>query len=258
MINGMIFGLSAIVFIILTSKILWPNAKIFVLIKGLFSGWIEDKTKTPEGARAVYTAKIEELSEQYAKANNILKRLVGRRKTIFDELNNYKNELSIIEKNCEALAKKQKWEDVEQLASRREDINEEILIRENTLKELDPQIEEAKFINNSLSKNLENMKKEKDRIIRELISKKQMNEIYDELDELKNVSTTSKMIQSIREGAKELSEQTEGAKVLYNSKSSTKYNKAMNEAKKSISNSYIDSLKSKYCTTSTNFTNRNK
>ena len=56
----------------------------------------------------------------------------------------------------------------------------EIEMRENLLKELIPQVEEAQFINNKLEINLSNMKKEKDRIIRELIAKKQMKEIYDE------------------------------------------------------------------------------
>ena len=73
-----------------------------------------------------------------------------------------------------------------------------------------------------------------------------MKEIYDEMDELKNVSATSQMVQNVKEGLKEVSEQAEGAKVLYNNKKSTKYERAKQEAKTVMSNSYVENLKNKY------------
>ena len=257
MISGTLFGIGAVLAIFITSRILFPDAKIFVLIRGFFSGWVEDKAKTPEGAKAIYTEKIKELQNSYNKANDTLQKIVGQKTTVEKELKHFKEELMEVEKNCEALAKKQKWEAVEEIADHREDLMAEIEMRENLLKELIPQVEEAQFINNKLEINLSNMKKEKDRIIRELIAKKQMKEIYDEMDELKNVSATSRMVQNVKEGLKEVSEQAEGAKVLYNNKKSTKYERAKQEAKAAISNSYVENLKNKYTKNSINVENQN-
>lgn len=251
MISGALFGLGAIIAILIATRILFPNAKIWVLISGFFSGWVEDKAKTPEGAKAIYTKKINELQESYNKANDTLMKLAGQKSTIEKELKKCKNELADIEKYCQNLAKAQKWQDVEEMASRREDILYEVELRENLLKELIPQVEEAQLINDKMETNLINMKKEKDRIVRELMAKRQMKEIYDEMNELKNVSATSQMIQAARDGLKEVSEQAEGAKVLYNSKKSTKYENAEKNARNLASSSYVEELKNKYSNTST-------
>jgi phage shock protein A len=251
MINGTLFGIGAVLAILATTKVLFPNAKLFILIEGFFSGWVEDKTKTPDGAKAVYNKKIQELQESYNKANDTLQKVTGRKMTIQKELDIYTEELATIEKNCEALAKKQMFDKIEPLSERREDVLLEIEQRKHILEELIPQVEEAKMINTKLQENLSNMKKEKERILRELETKKQMKEIYDEMDELKNVSTTNQMINTVREGVKELSEQAEGAKEIYNNKKSTKYERAKEEAQKAISSNYVEELKKKYGNTST-------
>ena len=138
MISGTLFGIGAVLAIFITSRILFPDAKIFVLIRGFFSGWVEDKAKTPEGAKAIYTEKIKELQNSYNKANDTLQRIVGQKTTVEKELKHFKEELKEVEKNCEALAKKQKWEAVEEIADHREDLMAEIEMRENILKELIP------------------------------------------------------------------------------------------------------------------------
>ena len=252
MISGALFGLGAFAVIVISSKILFPNAKIFVLIKGFFSGWVEDKTKTPEGAKAVYDVKIQELQDSYNKANDALRKIVGQYTTTKNELENYKEELKKIEENCNILAKKQKWKEVEELAESREDLVSEVELRQKLLSELSPQLEEAKMINEKLETTLVNMKKEKNRVIRELTAKKQLKSIYDEMDELKNVSPTSQMVQTVREGLKEATEEAEGAKVLYNSKKSTRRDKIEQEIKKSSTSSYVEQLKEKYNNTTSN------
>ena len=72
------------------------------------------------------------------------------------------------------------------------------------------------------------------------------------MDELKNVSPTSQMVQTVREGLKEATEEAEGAKVLYNSKKSTRRDKIEQEIKKSSTSSYVEQLKEKYNNTTSN------
>lgn len=70
--------------------------------------------------------------------------------------------------------------------------------------------------------------------------------VYDDMDELKNVTATDKLLDSVRDKNKDLDAIVEGSKVVHNNKMSTKLAKAEVEAKKNSSNDYLDSLKKKY------------
>ena len=76
--------------------------------------------------------------------------------------------------------------------------------------------------------------------------KKQLKEVYDDMDELKNVTATDKLLESVRDKNKDLDAVVEGSKVVHNNKMSTKLQQAENEAKKLNSNDYLESLKKKY------------
>ena len=76
--------------------------------------------------------------------------------------------------------------------------------------------------------------------------KKQLQEVYDDMDELKNVTVTDKLLDSVRDKNRDLDAIVEGSKVVHNNKMSTKLEKAEAEAKKNNSNDYLNSLKKKY------------
>ena len=76
--------------------------------------------------------------------------------------------------------------------------------------------------------------------------KKQLQEVYDDMDELKNVTATDKLLDSVRDKNRDLDAIVEGSKVVHNNKMSTKLEKAEAEAKKNNSNDYLNSLKKKY------------
>ena len=95
-------------------------------------------------------------------------------------------------------------------------------------------------------KNLRKLKRESKEVVENMKVKKQLKEVYDDMDELKNVTATDKLLESVRDKNKDLDAVVEGSKVVHDNKVSTKLQKADEEAKKLQSNDYLESLKKKY------------
>ena len=104
----------------------------------------------------------------------------------------------------------------------------------------------AKETQERCEKNLRSLKRESKEVVENMKVKKQLQEVYDDMDELKNVTATDKLLDSVRDKNRDLDAIVEGSKVVHNNKMSTKLEKAEAEAKKNNSNDYLNSLKKKY------------
>lgn len=102
----------------------------------------------------------------------------------------------------------------------------------------------AKETQERCEKNLRSLKRESKEVVENMKVKKQLQEVYDDMDELKNVAT-DKLLDSVRDKNRDL-DAIVGFKVVHNNKMSTKLEKAEAEAKKNNSNDYLNSLKKKY------------
>lgn len=238
----LIFSVALI--LVLAIFIIFPKAR--VLLKGFIGVFIEDRAKTPEGARAVYEEAINEAQADYAKANNILQKLTGKLNTAEKELKDTKKKIEDVTKKCEAFAKQNQWEEVQLYAEQKEALESDLESLNETVEELKANVEEATEINKAKENKLTTLKREKDKIVNDLIRNRQLKEIYDDMDELKSSNTTSKLVQSVREGAKDARETAVGARAVHNNKTSTKIAKADAKAAQIASNDYVESLKKKY------------
>lgn len=230
--------------LLLSIFIIFPKAR--VLLKGFINVFIEDRAKTPEGAKAVYEEAINEAQNDYAKANNILQKLTGKLDSVEKEFKDTKKKIEDLTKKCEAFAKQKQWEEVQLYAEQKELLEADAESLIETINELRSNVEEATEINKAKENKLITLKREKEKIVNELIRNKQLKEVYDDMDELKSKNATSKLVQSVREGAKDARETAIGARAVHNNKTSTKIAKADAKASKLASNDYVESLKQKY------------
>lgn len=224
--------------------IFFPKSR--TLFKGLVGLFIEDVAKTPEGAAAVYSEAIEKAQDEYNKANDTLMKIAGQLNTAQKELESCKIELKRVEESCENFAKNQMWDKVEIYSLKREELADDLVNKETIVKQLTPLVEEAKVINNHCEQKLTALKKEKVKVINDLKMNKQLKEMYDDMDELKNITSSDKLLETVKEGVKETREQAVGARTVHNNKTTTKLKAADDEAKKLSSMSYAESLKKKY------------
>ena len=233
-----------VIAIIILIFILFPEAR--TLFSGITRLFIKDMATTPEGAEAIYGEKIDQAQDAYNKADNAYKVAAGKLSNAQKDMKNLKAKLEKVESECESLVKANKIELAQLKADEREEIIADIKRYSELVKAYEDAANTAKEAQEMCEKNLRKLKRESKEVVENMKVKKQLQEVYDDMDELKNVTATDKLLDSVRDKNKDLDAIVEGSKVVHNNKMSTKLAKAEVEAKKNSSNDYLDSLKKKY------------
>lgn len=230
---------------------------IFALLLALFPefrklcmGWtrvfIKDMATTPEGAAAIYGEKIDEAQDKYNKANNALRIAAGKLATEKKKLDTLHTNLKTVETQCESLVKSGNMELAQIKAEERAEIISDIERSKKLVEAYNVAKRDAEEVNKACDANLRKLKRESKEVVENMKVKAQLNEVYDSMDELKNVSPTDKLLDSIKEKNDDLNASVEGARVIHNNRTSTKVQKANEQAKKLESDDYLSSLKKKY------------
>ena len=233
-----------VIAVIILIFILFPEAR--TLFSGITKLFIKDMATTPEGAEAIYGEKIDQAQDAYNKADNAYKVAAGKLSNAQKDMKNLKAKLEKVESECESLVKANKIELAQLKADEREEIMADINRYSELVKAYEDAANTAKEAQEMCEKNLRKLKRESKEVVENMKVKKQLQEVYDDMDELKNVTATDKLLDSVRNKNKDLDAIVEGSKVVHNNKMSTKLAKAEVEAKKNSSNDYLDSLKKKY------------
>lgn len=234
-----LFGLSVIMF-----PKQWKG--LGILVGGFFGNFVQDTAKTPEGARAIFQQKIEEVEENYNKASNTLSKLSGKLELAKQDLSKKKAEIASVERQCESLVKAGKIEQANILAEQREILLIDIKKQEELIEKLIPMVEESRGICQYNEKQLKELKTRSKEIISGLELNKQLSDMYDDINELKNVRQTDKLLSSVEEGYVESKQKAVGSKVVHENRLETKASKARIEAEKLTTNSYVADLQKKY------------
>ena len=238
----LIFGIVVFVFVLLL--IFFPEFR--ALLKGFTRIFIKDMATTPEGAEAIYSEKINDAQDAYNKADNALKVAAGKLSTAKRDLENLKTRLAKVEAECEAFVKNGRMDMAQLKAEEREEVMSDINRYTELVKAYDVATKTAKEAQEMCEKNLRKLKRESKEVVENMKVKQQLKEVYDDMDELKNVTATDKLLDSVREKNSNLDAIVEGSKVIHENRTSTKLQRAEAEAKKLQSNDYLDSLKKKY------------
>mgnify|MGYP004452258605 FL=1 len=233
-----------VVAVVILIFILFPEAR--TLFSGITKLFIKDMATTPEGAEAIYGEKIDQAQDAYNKADNAYKVAAGKLSNAQKDMKNLKTKLEKVESECDSLVKANKIELAQLKADEREEIIADIKRYSELVKAYEDAANTAKEAQEMCEKNLRKLKRESKEVVENMKVKKQLQEVYDDMDELKNVTATDKLLDSVRDKNKDLDAIVEGSKVVHNNKMSTKLAKAEVEAKKNSSNDYLDSLKKKY------------
>lgn len=233
-----------VIAVIILIFILFPEVR--TLFSGITRLFIKDMATTPEGAEAIYGEKIDQAQDAYNKADNAYKVAAGKLSNAQKDMKNLKAKLEKVESECESLVKANKIELAQLKADEREEIMADIKRYSELVKAYEDAANTAKEAQEMCEKNLRKLKRESKEVVENMKVKKQLQEVYDDMDELKNVTATDKLLDSVRDKNKDLDAIVEGSKVVHNNKMSTKLAKAEVEAKKNSSDDYLDSLKKKY------------
>ena len=238
----LIIGIAVFVFVLLL--ILFPEFR--ALLKGFARVFIKDMATTPEGAEAIYGEKIDEAQDAYNKADNAYRIAAGKLSTAKRDMETLKTRLTKVEAECETFVKNGKMYMANLKAEEREEVVSDIERLSQLVKAYEVASAQAKEAQEMCEKRLRKLRRESKEVVENMKVKNQLKEVYDDMDELKNVTATDKLLDSVREKNKDLDAVVEGSKVIHESRLSTRLQKAESEAKKLQSNDYLESLKKKY------------
>lgn len=243
---GMIIGAAVVIFGL--ALVIFPDVrkKLKVLVGGFLNIFVEDRAKTPEGAKAVFQQAIEEVQGRYNKAGDTLNRFRGEQASVQRELSKLRTELQDVEGKCESLVKANKMADAAIYSARREEVLFEISQKESYLRELDPMVKEAQTVYEAYDKKLRDLKKQSRMTVEEMKLRGNMKDLLGDLDELRRDSATDKLLGVVRDGAEDLRKEVDGAILVHASRTSTKMSVAEKHAAQAQSDAYLQSLAAKY------------
>ena len=233
-----------LVVVFVAALIIFPEFR--ALFKGFTRVFIKDIATTPEGAEAIYGEKINDAQDAYNKADDAYKTASGKLSEAQKKLENLNSKLARVESACEAFVKENNIEMAQLKAEEREEIISDINRQKELVKAYQNAVKTTKEAYVACESRLKKLQKESRDVVENMKTNQQLKEIYDDMDELKNVTATDKLLDSVREKNNDLNSIVEGSRVVHESRTSTKLQRAEAEAKKLQSNEYLDSLKKKY------------
>ena len=234
--------IGVIVFVLLL--ILFPE------LRKLLLGWtrifIKDMATTPEGAEAIYAEKINEAQDKYNKADNALRIAAGKLDVEESHYKALQKKLKETESKCETLVQAGKLEMAQVKSEERAEILSDIERSKKLIEAYTSAKKDAEEVHKACSTALRQLKRESKEVVENMKVKAQLNEVYDSMDDLKNVTATDKLLDSIKEKNDDLNASVAGARTIHENKTFTKIQRANEEAKKLQSDDYLESLKKKY------------
>lgn len=235
-----------ICFVILAVVLLILFPELRSIFKGFTKMFVKDMATTPEGAAAIYQEKIDEAQERYNKADNALRKAAGRLSTEESKLKDLQEKLSKVEKVCENLVSKGDMESAAVKADERAEIVSDIERSKKLITAYSAAKADAMEAHKACEAELRKLRRESKEVVENMKVKEQLNDVYDSMDDLKNTTATDKLLASIKEKNEDLNVSVAGARVVHESKTSTKVQRVNEKAKKIENDEYLESLKKKY------------
>lgn len=240
--------LGAVALLIVIALILFPEFRrsLKVFGSGFLSMFVQDLAKTPEGATAVYNEAIEEEHELYRKACNVLEKVSGEHQAAQQNLIKLQEAKKKIEATCEKLVREGRDNDALVYAEKLSEVNNDIERAKKVIAEYEPYVEEAKTAVKFREKRLKDLKKQQKDTVNDIKLAKQTKDIHNDMDELRRDRTTHKLLDAVNDGANDLRKEATGARIVHQSKTSTKIANIEKDMESAQASDYIASLKEKY------------
>jgi phage shock protein A len=241
-----ILGAVALLFVL--ALVIFPEFRrsLKVLCGGFLNLFVQDLAKTPEGATAVYNEAIEEERELYRKACNVLNRVSGELQAAQNNLVTLQENKKKIEATCERLVRDGRDNDALLYAEKLGEVNNDIERAKKVIAEYEPYVAEAKKAVNFREKRLKELDKQKKDTVNDIKLAKQTKDIHNDMDELRRDRATHRLLDAVNEGASDLRKEANGARIVHQSKTSTKIADIEKDMDAAQASDYIASLKEKY------------
>lgn len=224
-------------------------SKINILFSGFTEKFLQDITKTPEGAEAVYNKAIEDEEKNVAEISDIYKDIIGTAESLKNDIKELQNRSKNIESTLLSMSRRGDLNindiSVISMAEEKLTCDENIKVNNDALVEINVKTNEIREVLNLAEKNLIRLRSEKTSTINKLKTNNKIEKIYDAANRITSDSTAGKMINQIKEGVNESSARTIGARIVHENSLTAKLDKAHKQAIMSEAGDYLKSIANK-------------
>lgn len=240
--------ISAVAALFVIAIIMFPEfrQKLLVWFRGGLNKFVEDRAKTPEGAKAIFTQAINEAEEKYQTAKETYNRLYGKQRRLQADVVKLEEEVKSAEVRADGFARRGDRENAKLYAERVVQLRSSIKSKQQAIATLTPSVEKAKQAYDACAKRVTNLKNQKQDVVAQMETNLMTKELMDSLDEVYKGSATDKMLDAVLEGAGVLMEESNGAVAVHESKTSTKIARAEQLAEEAESAAYLDEIMQRY------------
>ena len=131
-------------------------------------------------------------------------------------------------------------------AESRSELMTELAQKRECIARLKPMVADATQIYDTLGKKLRETQRLKKETVNGMRMNDQLKDILGDLDELKKDTATKKLLDSVMEGSSDLKKEVDGARIVHENRTSTKVERAEQQAAKLANDEYLENLKKKY------------
>lgn len=233
-----------LVVVFIGAIVLFPSfrQKLMSLVSGFLHIFVQDMAKTPDGARAIYAQKIDEMQEKYSQANTTLLSLAGREKRAKDNYREHQKKAEEYDAKARAAMQNGDRESATIYARSLQDEKDEMNNYKEQAEKLKPLVDDAKMIVDKLESDLVKLKRESKNAVAEMVINNEISDAYSKMEDLKAATGTDKMLNATREGLQDSRERAAGAKVVYDSSRRGRQDKANAKTADYAVEAYLDSI----------------
>ena len=232
--------------VILFLAVLVVSDKARILLRGFIGIFIKDFARTPEMVKATYERAISKAQINYNRTHDTVSDLSGKQHITSKEKEELQAKLKNCEQKCERAAQDNRIDDLVLFAEEREFLLANINLKEEMLAKLEPLVTSAQEALNYCEKELQRLKSKRDMDVSTLETNLRMKEALDKMDGLKKTTATDRLLADAEESVKQSEARLAGARMMHESKLSTKLQRAEDRDQAARHQEYVDSLLNKY------------
>lgn len=239
------FVISLCIGLFVLMLIIFPSfrAQLKVLLGGFLQVFVQDKAKTPEGAKAIYTSAIEEKQNKYNDICNIVNNLAGKLESLKAEFNKNKKLCEDADSKARMAISRSDEESARTWAQTRQEALDMCNNLSPYIKKVENNLEDAKRIKEQIGNELAKLKRESKNVVTQMELSESMTDYYSKMDDLRADTALDKLLDATRDGAQEKNERAVGAKVNFETSRKGRQIAAKSKASDYDVEAYLASIK---------------
>lgn len=201
--------------------LIFPEFRTLVF-NGVKNVFLQDVSKTPEGAKTIFETAIEENRKKYTEASDLNAKLAGQLKLVTRKKEEAEESVQNYEEQATELYNAGRTEDARLMAERRTEALEDLRIQTAQVERLTPMVKQSTDIMNHYESEIRRLQRESKQKVSQLEYARMMESVTKGLDSLRQDNSAGKLLEMVDQSVNEVTATAEGRRQAYDAKVSSR------------------------------------